>query len=38
MRLWADPAELAYAMLPLASDEASYMTAATFMIDRSLPV
>lgn len=34
----ADPAELACAMLPLASNEASYMTAATFMVDRRLPV
>ncbi len=33
MRRWATPAELAYPMLWLASDEASYVTAATFMID-----
>jgi 2-hydroxycyclohexanecarboxyl-CoA dehydrogenase len=37
MRRWADPAELAYPMLWLASDEASYVTAATFMIDGGLP-
>jgi 2-hydroxycyclohexanecarboxyl-CoA dehydrogenase len=38
MRRWAEPAELAYPMLWLASDEASYVTAATFMIDGGLPV
>jgi 2-hydroxycyclohexanecarboxyl-CoA dehydrogenase len=37
MRRWADPAEMAYPMLWLASDEASYVTAATFMIDGGLP-
>lgn len=37
MRRWADPAELAYPMLWLASDEASYVTAATFMVDGGLP-
>jgi len=38
MRRWATPAELAYPMLWLASDEASYVTAATFMIDGGFPV
>ncbi|KAK5400790.1 hypothetical protein LTR06_011250 [Exophiala xenobiotica] len=33
MRRWADPDELAYPILWLASDEASYVTAATLMID-----
>ena len=37
MRRWAEPSELAYPMLWLASDEASYVTAATFMIDGGLP-
>lgn len=37
LRRWADPKELAYPMLWLASDEASYVTAATFMIDGGLP-
>jgi NAD(P)-dependent dehydrogenase (short-subunit alcohol dehydrogenase family) len=37
MKRWADPAELAYPMLWLASDEASYVTAATFMVDGGLP-
>jgi 2-hydroxycyclohexanecarboxyl-CoA dehydrogenase len=37
LRRWADPAELAYPMLWLASDEASYVTAAAFMIDGGLP-
>lgn len=34
---WADPIELAYPMLWLASDEASYVTAATLMVDGGLP-
>jgi 2-hydroxycyclohexanecarboxyl-CoA dehydrogenase len=34
---WAEPVELAYPMLWLASDEASYVTSATFMIDGGLP-
>ena len=38
MGRWADPTELAFPMLWLASDEASYVTAATFMIDGGLPV
>ena len=38
MRRWATPAELAYPMLWLASDEASYVTAATFMIDGGFAV
>jgi 2-hydroxycyclohexanecarboxyl-CoA dehydrogenase len=37
LQRWADPKELAYPMLWLASDEASYVTAATFMIDGGLP-
>jgi 2-hydroxycyclohexanecarboxyl-CoA dehydrogenase len=37
MKRWAEPAELAYTMVWLASDEASYVTAATFMIDGGLP-
>jgi 2-hydroxycyclohexanecarboxyl-CoA dehydrogenase len=37
LRRWATPEELAYPMLWLASDEASYVTAATFMIDGGLP-
>lgn len=37
MKRWADPKELAYPMLWLASDEASYVTAATFMIDGGFP-
>lgn len=37
LRRWADPSEMAYPMLWLASDEASYVTAATFMIDGGLP-
>ncbi len=38
LQSWATPAELAYPMLWLASDEASYVTAATFMIDGGFPV
>ena len=38
LQRWATPAELAYPMLWLASDEASYVTAATFMIDGGFPV
>jgi NAD(P)-dependent dehydrogenase (short-subunit alcohol dehydrogenase family) len=37
LKRWAQPAELAYPMLWLASDEASYVTSATFMIDGGLP-
>jgi 2-hydroxycyclohexanecarboxyl-CoA dehydrogenase len=37
MRRWANPSELAYPMLWLASDEASYVTAATLMIDGGFP-
>jgi len=37
LQRWADPKELAYPMLWLASEEASYVTAATFMIDGGLP-
>lgn len=38
MKRWAQPDELAYPMLWLASNEASYVTAATFMIDGGFPV
>jgi 2-hydroxycyclohexanecarboxyl-CoA dehydrogenase len=37
MKRWADPSELAYPMLWLASDEASYVTGSTFMVDGGLP-
>ena len=37
LQRWGTPAELAYPMLWLASDEASYVTAATFMIDGGFP-
>jgi 2-hydroxycyclohexanecarboxyl-CoA dehydrogenase len=33
MKRWADPKEMAYPLLWLASDEASYMTGATVMVD-----
>ena len=33
MRRWADPREIAFPILWLASDEASFVTAATFMAD-----
>jgi 2-hydroxycyclohexanecarboxyl-CoA dehydrogenase len=33
LRRWADPREIAHPILWLASDEASFVTAATFMID-----
>ena len=33
LRRWADPREIAYPILWLASDEASFVTAATFMAD-----
>jgi len=35
---WADPREIAFPVLWLASDEASYVTAATFMIDGGMRV
>jgi NAD(P)-dependent dehydrogenase (short-subunit alcohol dehydrogenase family) len=38
LKRWADPSEMAYPMLWLASDEASYVTGSTFMIDGGLPV
>jgi 2-hydroxycyclohexanecarboxyl-CoA dehydrogenase len=38
LKRWADPIEMAYPLLWLASDEASYVTSATFMIDGGLPV
>ncbi|RYG40179.1 SDR family oxidoreductase, partial [bacterium] len=38
MQRWATPDELAYPMLWLASDEASYVTAATLMIDGGYPL
>lgn len=37
LKRWAEPAELANPMLWLASEEASYVTSATFMIDGGLP-
>lgn len=37
LQRWGTPSELAYPMLWLASDEASYVTAATFMIDGGYP-
>jgi 2-hydroxycyclohexanecarboxyl-CoA dehydrogenase len=37
LQRWADPVEMAYPLLWLASDEASYVTSATFMIDGGLP-
>lgn len=33
LRRWADPREIAFPILWLASDEASYVTGATFMVD-----
>lgn len=38
MRRWAAPREIAFPILWLASDEASYVTAAVFMIDGGMPV
>lgn len=38
MRRWAEPREIALPILWLASDEASYVTAANFMIDGGRPV
>lgn len=38
MRRWAEPREIANPILWLASDEASYVTAATFMIDGGRPL
>ncbi|HEX7073070.1 MAG TPA: SDR family oxidoreductase [Hyphomicrobiaceae bacterium] len=32
-RRWADPREIAYPILWLASDEASYITASAIMVD-----
>jgi 2-hydroxycyclohexanecarboxyl-CoA dehydrogenase len=37
LKRWAAPVEMAYPLLWLASDEASYVTSATFMIDGGLP-
>lgn len=38
MHRWADPREVAYPILWLASDEASYITATTMMVDGGRPV
>jgi 2-hydroxycyclohexanecarboxyl-CoA dehydrogenase len=38
LRRWAAPREIAFPILWLASDEASYVTAAVFMIDGGMPV
>jgi len=38
MRRWADPREIAYPILWLASDEASYMTGTELMVDGGRPV
>ncbi|MDB5838459.1 MAG: 3-hydroxyacyl-CoA dehydrogenase, binding domain protein [Herminiimonas sp.] len=38
MKRWSDPREVAYPILWLASDEASYMTASTLMVDGGRPV
>lgn len=38
MQRWADPREVAYPILWLASDEASYITASTLMVDGGRPV
>jgi 2-hydroxycyclohexanecarboxyl-CoA dehydrogenase len=38
MHRWCDPREVAYPILWLASDEASYMTATTLMVDGGRPV
>jgi 2-hydroxycyclohexanecarboxyl-CoA dehydrogenase len=38
LKRWAEPIEIAYPVLWLASDEASYVTAATFMVDGGRPV
>jgi 2-hydroxycyclohexanecarboxyl-CoA dehydrogenase len=37
LKRWATPIEMAYPLLWLASDEASYVTSATFMVDGGLP-
>lgn len=38
MHRWCEPREVAYPILWLASDEASYMTASTLMVDGGRPV
>ncbi|MFS8087304.1 MAG: SDR family oxidoreductase, partial [Acidobacteriota bacterium] len=38
MQRWADPREIAYPILWLASEEASYITATTLMADGGRPV
>jgi len=38
MHRWSEPREVAYPILWLASDEASYMTASTLMVDGGRPV
>lgn len=38
LQRWAEPVEIAYPILFLASDEASYVTGATLMVDGGTPV
>lgn len=38
LRRWAEPKEMAYPLLWLASDEAAYVTGATLMVDGGMPL
>jgi 2-hydroxycyclohexanecarboxyl-CoA dehydrogenase len=38
LRRWAEPAEMAFPLLWLASDEAAYVTGATLMVDGGMPL